>query len=114
MPEITLAAPLDPDDNGVGYFQYFLEDIEREKGLLEFFGFLGMPIVEASTFVSDYQIVFKDKNLEVVVRNDDFGCEALGTSPEETVYFSVKSDSEIELMKLQKKLEENIRVVKLS
>ena len=82
--------------------------------MLEFFGFLGAPIVEVSTFASDYQIVFKDKNLEVVIGNDDFGCEALGTSPEETVYFSIKSDSEIEVMKLQEKLEKRIRVVKLS
>ena len=72
MAKITFAAPLDPEAKGIGYFQYVLENVERKEHLLEFFGFLGMPIVEASTFVSDYQIVLKDKNLEVVVFNDDF------------------------------------------
>ncbi|MGZ9810982.1 hypothetical protein ACXN5S_11010 [Pseudoroseicyclus sp. H15] len=114
MPKITFAAPVDPDANGVGYFESALESVDREKRLLEFFGFLELPLVGVHTFISDYLIHFKRGSLVVDVMNDDCGYEEFGPYPEETVYFVVESDSEVELMEVQKKLEKNIRVVKLS
>ncbi|WP_370227072.1 hypothetical protein, partial [Cognatishimia sp.] len=99
---------------GIGYFDHLLDALDRKKLLLEYFGFLGMPIVDAGAFISDYQVVLRDKNLQVTFHNDDIGCKPLGTTAEETVYISAWSDSEVELMRLQRKLEAKLRVVKLS
>lgn len=112
--QTNFAAPIDPDLKGIGYFEHYLDALDRKEILLEFFGFLGMPIVDAGAFISDYQVVLRDKNLQVTFHNDDIGCKPLGTTAEETVYISAWSDSEVELMRLQRKLEAKLRVVKLS
>ena len=112
--QTEFAAPIDPDLKGIGYFDHYLDALDRKEILLEFFGFLGMPIVDAGAFISDYQVVLRDKNLQVTFSNADFGCKAFGTTAEETVYITAWSDSEVELMRLQRKLEAKLRVVKLS
>ena len=112
--QTNFAAPIDPDLKGIGYFEHYLDAFDRKEILLEFFGFLGVPIEHVGTFISDYEVVLRDKNLQVTFHNDDIGCKPLGTTAEETVYISAWADSEVELMRLQRKLEAKLRVVKLS
>lgn len=113
MFERRFAVSVHREDGGTGPFEYCLEDVDCSTTLLNYFGFLGLPIVEAVSFVSDYQISLQSGQTEVVVHNDDWGNETLGTDAKETVYFSVRAANEIDGMRVQKKLEETFRMVRL-